>query len=72
MCEFRADLDATAPEMAFDEEIALLQPLIRDGLVQIEGRVVKATDAGRSVVRVIAAVFDPHTRANTARFSKAV
>ena len=72
MCEFRADLDATAPEMAFDEEIALLQPLIRDGLVQIEGRVVKATDAGRSVGRVIAAVFDPHTRANTARFSKAV
>jgi oxygen-independent coproporphyrinogen III oxidase len=72
MCEFRADLDATAPNMAFDEEIALLQPLIRDGLVQIEGRVVKATDAGRSVVRVIAAVFDPHTRTNTARFSKAV
>lgn len=72
MCEFRADLDATAPDLAFDEEIALLQPLIRDGLVQIEGRVVKATDAGRSVVRVIAAVFDPHTRTDTARFSKAV
>jgi oxygen-independent coproporphyrinogen-3 oxidase len=50
----------------------LLQPLIRDGLAQIEGRVVKATEAGRSVVRVIAAVFDPHIRADTARFSKAV
>ena len=72
MCEFRADLDATAPDLAFDEEIALLQPLIRDGLVRIEGRVVKATDAGHSVVRVIAAVFDPHTRTDTARFSKAV
>ena len=72
MCQFQADLDVTAPDMAFDEEFALLQPLVRDGLVQIEDRVVKATEAGRSVVRVIAAVFDPHTRADTARFSKAV
>ena len=51
---------------------ALLQPLVRDGLVRIEDRVVKATDAGRSVVRVIAAAFDPHTRADSARFSRAV
>ena len=72
MCQFRADLDVTAPDVAFDEEFALLQPLVRDGLVEIEDRVVKATEAGRSVVRVIAAVFDPHTRADTARFSKAV
>lgn len=72
MCGFQVDLEATAPDLAFDEEIALLQPLIRDGLVEIEGRVVKATDAGRSVVRVIAAAFDPHTRTDTARFSKAV
>ena len=72
MCQFQAALDETAPDMAFDEEIASLQPLVRDGLVQIEDRVVKATEAGRSVVRVIAAAFDPHTRADTARFSKAV
>jgi oxygen-independent coproporphyrinogen III oxidase len=72
MCQFQADLDVTAPDMAFDEEFALLQPLVRDGLVQIKDRVVMATEAGRSVVRVIAAVFDPHTRVDTARFSKAV
>ena len=72
MCQFRADLDVTAPDVAFDEEFALLQPLVRDGLVEIEDRVVTATEAGRSVVRVIAAVFDPHTRADTAQFSKAV
>lgn len=72
MCRFQADLDVTAPDMPFDEEFALLLPLVRDGLVQIEGRVVTATEAGHSVVRVIAAVFDPHTRADTARFSKAV
>jgi len=72
MCRFQADLDLTAPDMAFDEELALLQPLVRDGLARIEDRVVTATEAGRSVVRVIAAVFDPHTRADTARFSKAV
>jgi oxygen-independent coproporphyrinogen-3 oxidase len=72
MCQFQVDLDITAPDMAFDEELALLQPLVRDGLVQIEDRIVMATEAGRSVVRVIAAVFDPHTRVDAARFSKAV
>lgn len=72
MCQFQADLDVTAPDMAFDEEFALLQPLVRDGLVRIEDRVVSATESGRSIVRVIATVFDPHTRVDTARFSKAV
>ena len=43
-----------------------------DGLVRVEGRVVTATDTGRQVVRVIAAVFDPHMRVDAARFSKAV
>jgi oxygen-independent coproporphyrinogen-3 oxidase len=72
MCQFRVDLDATAPDMDFGEELALLQPLIADDLVRIDGRVVAATDAGRSVVRIIASAFDPHTRADAARFSKAV
>jgi len=72
MCAFRADLEVTAPDMEFAEELLLLQPLVRDGLVRVEGRVVTATDTGRQVVRVIAAVFDPHTRADSARFSKAV
>jgi oxygen-independent coproporphyrinogen III oxidase len=72
MCAFQADLDVTAPDLEFAEELSLLQPLVRDGLVGVEGRVVTATDAGRQVVRVIAAVFDPHTRADAARFSKAV
>lgn len=72
MCAFQADLDVTAPDMPFAEELALLQPLVDDGLVRIEGRVVTATDNGHQVVRVIAAAFDPHTRADPARFSKAV
>jgi oxygen-independent coproporphyrinogen III oxidase len=33
---------------------------------------VTATEVGRSVVRVIAAVFDPSTRGDPTRFSKAV
>jgi coproporphyrinogen III oxidase-like Fe-S oxidoreductase len=72
MCAFRADLDITAPDMEFAEELELLRSLVDDGLVRIEGRVVTATDAGRQVMRVIAAAFDPHTRADQARFSKAV
>jgi hypothetical protein len=31
-----------------------------------------ATEAGRPVIRVIAAVFDLHARADAARFSKAL
>ena len=72
MCQFQVDLDVTAPDMVLIEEFLLLQPLVRDGLVQIDGRVVTATEAGRAVIRVIAAVFDPHTRQDAARFSKAV
>jgi oxygen-independent coproporphyrinogen-3 oxidase len=72
MCQFRVDLDVTAPDMDFGEELALLQPLVADDLVRIDGRVVAATDAGRSVVRIIASAFDPHTRRDAARFSKAV
>ena len=72
MCLFQVDLDVTAPNMDFTEELSLLQPLASDGLVRIEGRVVTATEAGRQVVRVIAAAFDPHTRADAARFSKAI
>ena len=72
MCRFEADLDVTAPDMAFGEELSLLQPLVEDDLVRIQGRVVTATEAGRSVVRVIAAAFDPHTRADARRFSRAV
>ena len=34
MCQFQVDLDVTAPDMEFDEEMALLQPLVRDGLVR--------------------------------------
>ena len=72
MCQFQADFDLTAPDMEFSEELSLLQPLAADGLVRIDGRVVTATETGRQVVRVIAAVFDPHTGAGAARFSKAV
>ena len=72
MCAFHVDLGVTAPDIEFAEELELLRPLVDDGLVRVEGRVVTATDAGRQVIRVIAAAFDPHTRADQARFSKAV
>jgi oxygen-independent coproporphyrinogen III oxidase len=72
MCEFQADLDVTAPDLELSEELSLLQPLQDDGLVRVDGRVVTATDAGHSVVRVIAAVFDLFTCAEAGRFSKAV
>jgi oxygen-independent coproporphyrinogen-3 oxidase len=72
MCQFQVDLDVTASDMEFSEELSSLQALVGDGLVRIDGRIVTVTEMGRSVVRVIAAVFDPRTRVDAARFSKAV
>jgi oxygen-independent coproporphyrinogen III oxidase len=72
MCDFAVDLAIVAPNADFSEETAMLLPMQRDGLVEIEGTALTVTEAGRAVVRVIAASFDAHRRSQTVRFSKAV
>jgi oxygen-independent coproporphyrinogen-3 oxidase len=72
MCDFAVDLAAVAPEADFSEELAMLAPMQRDGLVAIDGTTLTVTDDGRAVVRVIAAVFDTYRAAQPAQFSKAV
>ncbi|KEF42236.1 MAG: coproporphyrinogen III oxidase [Cyanobium sp. CACIAM 14] len=62
MCHFRADLD---PER-WSVEWADLEALADDGLVRLsrtgrQGRV-EVTDAGRWLIRTVAAVFDPSQR----------
>lgn len=54
------------------DELALLAEFERDGLVQIGGNTVTLTEAGRSLARVVAAVFDSYLAKSEARHSVAV
>ena len=72
MCHFEVDLDSIAPAHDFDEELAMLAPMQREGLVEISGRKLIMADTGRSVVRVVAACFDTYRRPHSAQFSTAV
>ncbi|MDD7911103.1 oxygen-independent coproporphyrinogen III oxidase [Pseudovibrio exalbescens] len=56
----------------FAESFAQLQPLQADGLVSIDGSLVKVTQVGERYVRVVAAAFDAYLHANAARHSVAV
>ncbi len=77
MCRLKVDLaglcaghDATPADFA--EEIAALDVMAADGLVEIEGSEIRVTEAGRPLVRSAAAVFDRYLKAGTARHSRAV
>jgi oxygen-independent coproporphyrinogen-3 oxidase len=72
MCDFEVDLGKVAPQAEFSDEFAMLGPMIRDGLVEVDGSRLIVTDAGRPVVRVIAAAFDTYRRPASAQFSKAI
>jgi oxygen-independent coproporphyrinogen III oxidase len=72
MCDFEVDLDAIAPHADFNEEFTLLAPMQWDGLVEIKGRKLIVTEAGRAVVRVVAAAFDRYRRSPSTQFSRAV
>ena len=72
MCDFAVDLDQIAPGVDFSEELSMLLPMQRDGLIRAEGRKLSMTRRGRPVVRVAAAAFDAYRRTPSDRFSKAV
>ncbi len=72
MCDFEVDLESIAPKFDFSAELSMLAPMQREGLVAIDGNRVVVTEAGRSVVRVIAATFDTYRRPAAAQFSTAV
>jgi oxygen-independent coproporphyrinogen-3 oxidase len=72
MCNFRTDLKLFGAEIDFSEELALLRPLVADGLLTIDNRVIVMTDIGRPLVRVAASVFDQFRRDETGDFSLAV
>lgn len=72
MCDFAVDLDVVAPNAEFRNEMARLIAVQSEGLVEIDGAKLTVTQAGRAVVRVIAATFDTYRCAQAAQFSKAI
>jgi oxygen-independent coproporphyrinogen-3 oxidase len=46
----------------FAEELKLLQPLVDDGLVEMDAEWIHVTDRGRLLVRAVCMVFDKYLR----------
>ncbi len=67
MCRMQVDLGSGYQS----ERIALL-PLIRDGLAELDGDLLRITELGRIFMRNVALVFDAHLGATAARFSRTV
>ncbi|ALK10646.1 oxygen-independent coproporphyrinogen III oxidase [Blastochloris viridis] len=77
MCDFSVDLDAQAAafgaaDLRFGDELTALEPLATQGLIEIEGRHIAVTEAGRPFVRLAAAAFDTYLSKGKARHSMAV
>lgn len=72
MCNFRVDLNDTAPGVEFSDELALLRPLVADGLVEVRNGVISATEDGKPLIRLVAATFDEFRRESMHGFSFAV
>lgn len=76
MCHYRVDLrrvaDGYFPEASFDKEKVSLKEMQEQGLVRLDGDVLKVTDKGRPWVRAVCAVFDQYLEPSGRRYSLAV
>jgi oxygen-independent coproporphyrinogen-3 oxidase len=80
MCYDRLDFDAFGAAHGiefrryFADEVARLEPLAKDDLIDLDDEAVRITPKGRLLLRSIAMVFDRHLdrEENDGRFSKAI
>jgi oxygen-independent coproporphyrinogen III oxidase len=80
MCDLEVDLDRLCRSYAtrgdatahFAAELARLERLAEDGLVRIEGAVLRVPEAARAFVRVVASAFDEYLEPGHAKHSVAV
>ena len=77
MCDGQVDTDAEAARLGAPagwcpDELAALDAMAADGLLTRQGTAVTLTEAGRTLSRVVAAVFDSYLAAGRARHSVAV
>jgi oxygen-independent coproporphyrinogen III oxidase len=71
MCNFCTHLGEGAAQR-FAPELAALEGLARDGLVEVAGERVAVTPLGRLFVRNVAMVFDEYLQAGAGRYSRTV
>ncbi|MGJ3258039.1 MAG: oxygen-independent coproporphyrinogen III oxidase [Rhodospirillales bacterium] len=77
MCDMGVDVGEAcvrhgmAPD-TLDDAFAALEPLERDGLVDIYARSIRVTETGRPLVRNVAAAFDRYLKTGEGRHSAAV
>jgi oxygen-independent coproporphyrinogen III oxidase len=77
MCDFAVDLEALCvrhgwPSHLLQPELEALAPLVDDGVVEVDGLVIRVTARGRPLVRVVCAAFDAYLDAGAGRHSRAV
>lgn len=77
MCLGALDLDALAadfnlPNAHLPAERARLAPLIADGIATLSGNMLRVTEAGVPLSRLVAAAFDTYLNAGPGRHSRAV
>ncbi len=81
MCNFQVDLGAVAERYGADgtahfaEDLALLQPMVDDGLAIVNGLKISVPEDARLLVRNVAMAFDPGLRVHAAdapRYSSTV
>ncbi|MBP7482806.1 MAG: coproporphyrinogen III oxidase, partial [Lacunisphaera sp.] len=78
MCDLKLDYTALSRELGLDfaatyaPELARLQPLAADGLVELKPTGLRVTEAGRLFLRNIAVCFDAHFTAQSRQHARAV
>jgi len=77
MCDLRVDAAAICrrhgvEESSLDASLARLRPLVTDGLVRLDGRVVTVAEQARPLLRCAAAVFDAYLEPESGRHAVAV
>jgi oxygen-independent coproporphyrinogen-3 oxidase len=74
MCDLTVDLDQVGPasDQGFAAELADLDEMRRDGLVEIEGSRLTIPEEHRLLIRTVCAVFDRYLASGVARHSRAV
>jgi oxygen-independent coproporphyrinogen III oxidase len=77
MCEFEVDLAAVCarfdwPVELLQPELEALAPLATDGLIEVQGQVVRVTPPSRPLIRVVCAVFDQYLDTGAGRHARAV
>lgn len=72
MCDFETDLAALGGASACADELAMLAPMLADGLLELKHDRLSLSAEGRPFCRLAALAFDTYASRSAARHSRAV